>query len=1200
VCKTNALRTYLLSAMACVVLFASDDTQAKLPPQGISGGASSANIMLMLDVSGSMRHSIIQAPGNPYLGGLALGSFVRQAEFDTNGSLWKIDTRTAPAQILISSNGALVRQVGYSSHHPQFMKRYGTRMLVLYQDRNNSSIRHLVEHDLSGNVIRAVTSSGHSDSRQVLCASEQGVFIVDRNRYIQYSWNGLSLQTSRTLPTRPRSFLNGCADIGSGGFSFVLSDNSGRLYRFVSPTSFSLLGSYNQRYVNEDLPRGNRRYLAVVGSQVLSADASFRTVQTYLSSGVLSSIASVTRSPSTPNIAASGYGAMDGQPQLVGLPTGSINYTYYFPAGGQSRMALLDIARSVISDIVKDAEFNKRATFGLLTWASSASLAVPFGLTSNDQVISRLPSLRASGGTNLYSAMLAADGYIRGGSFANTTSGCSKTILIVISDGYWTNEAQANQLARNLRSQRNIETHVIGLGPAVTNGHPSYLSLATAGGSVPTSPMFARDMVALKTSLKEALYVALASTFSAVAPTVLPSSQIGNIVIQPTFEYAANGQWKGFLNAYDLDNNLNLSSASPRWRFHERLNSTAATSRRIWTASDRLGDPIASGLNNFTTANAGFLRDEIFGQNASTITSTATQDLIDFVRGRDVFDDDKDGNRVEDRWKLQDIYHSRPVFLARPKSQIPSSQEYVGGEQFFEARNPGSYQRFYDRWKNRREVVFAGSNSGLLHAIDAQTGQELWAFLPPPMKRKISELSGVNSAGRVGNSVSIYGIDGSIVARDIYTGGEWRTILAISFGMGARALTFMDVTDPDRPKHLFSVENRFENGTYLLNRWDSVGRLTVSSSTLIDDYPYRSLGFTTSAPVITFLRDSEDEYNPVAIVGAGSATSIDSGTGAALYVIDLSLASIGQAQRISIRSSSGSQPLNDLATDIEVIESGLSARMMGRYGVEVFLPNSNSVLDAVDLSGSTTAATDIKTTVPLRMLFDGQANTSNDRIVGYPISISNKIMSNVHSDPLNIIMGTGDMDRLAISPNAPPQNYVASIQGSESSFLTGSANLTLSSLSTADTIQQNQCPAPTLLSRGWKLDVNLLSGPNSTGQLVRMTHGKLSSKILQYGGSALFTVYAPQQSNACSLGNSCYVERDAACGFSKNIRCFSGQMLGGVTVYKDKVFISVSGGTGQESMPGGFQRKDNLITGSGTFSPSQSGSVNLYGRQIVR
>jgi hypothetical protein len=105
-----------------------------------------------------------------------------------------------------------------------------------------------------------------------------------------------------------------------------------------------------------------------------------------------------------------------------------------------------------------------------------------------------------------------------------------------------------------------------------------------------------------------------------------------------------------------------------------------------------LPPPLSSNLDNFNSANVGVLRDEIFGANSFAVSSVATQELIEFIRGRDVFDDDKDGNRLEDRWKLQDIYHSRPIFLARPKPNLQDGDEYVGAELFFESRNRGSYQ----------------------------------------------------------------------------------------------------------------------------------------------------------------------------------------------------------------------------------------------------------------------------------------------------------------------------------------------------------------------------------------------------------------------------------------------------------------------------------------------------------------------------
>ena len=34
---------------------------------------------------------------------------------------------------------------------------------------------------------------------------------------------------------------------------------------------------------------------------------------------------------------------------------------------------------------------------------------------------------------------------------------------------------------------------------------------------------------------------------------------------------------------------------------------------------------------------------------------------------------------------------------------------------------------------NRKEILLAGANNGLLHAFDTSNGEELWAYLPPNM-----------------------------------------------------------------------------------------------------------------------------------------------------------------------------------------------------------------------------------------------------------------------------------------------------------------------------------------------------------------------------------------------------------------------------------------------------------------------------------
>jgi CDP-diacylglycerol--glycerol-3-phosphate 3-phosphatidyltransferase len=58
-------------------------------------------------------------------------------------------------------------------------------------------------------------------------------------------------------------------------------------------------------------------------------------------------------------------------------------------------------------------------------------------------------------------------------------------------------------------------------------------------------------------------------------------------------------------------------------------------------------------------------------------------------------------------------------------------------------------------------MVYVGSNDGLLHAVEAVTGRELWAFAPPPLMDKYKNM--ITSLPN--SSMSIYGVDGAVARR---------------------------------------------------------------------------------------------------------------------------------------------------------------------------------------------------------------------------------------------------------------------------------------------------------------------------------------------------------------------------------------------------------------------------------------------------
>ncbi len=74
---------------------------------------------------------------------------------------------------------------------------------------------------------------------------------------------------------------------------------------------------------------------------------------------------------------------------------------------------------------------------------------------------------------------------------------------------------------------------------------------------------------------------------------------------------------------------------------------------------------------------------------------------------------------------LGDIIHGRPVFIGAPPA------DYV-----FD-----NYQTFKTANESRASRVYVGANDGMVHAFDAATGEEVWAYIPSMLLSKLNALS---------------------------------------------------------------------------------------------------------------------------------------------------------------------------------------------------------------------------------------------------------------------------------------------------------------------------------------------------------------------------------------------------------------------------------------------------------------------------
>ena len=91
----------------------------------------------------------------------------------------------------------------------------------------------------------------------------------------------------------------------------------------------------------------------------------------------------------------------------------------------------------------------------------------------------------------------------------------------------------------------------------------------------------------------------------------------------------------------------------------------------------------------------------------------------------------------------------------------------------------------------RRKMLYLGANDGLLHAFDARTGSEVFAYLPQALLHAAAAVASTHySPGPL--------LDGAAATAEVLASGHWKTVLAAGMGGGAQGVFALDITDPAR------------------------------------------------------------------------------------------------------------------------------------------------------------------------------------------------------------------------------------------------------------------------------------------------------------------------------------------------------------------------------------------------------------------
>lgn len=239
----------------------------------------------------------------------------------------------------------------------------------------------------------------------------------------------------------------------------------------------------------------------------------------------------------------------------------------------------------------------------------------------------------------------------------------------------------------------------------------------------------------------------------------------------------------------------------------------------------------SSGLSQFCTPAGGACLSSAAQSNTTVATGGAAGEaLINYLRG--------------DRTNEGTFFRTRKHVLG---DIVSSEARYVQTPLFSYTDN--GYAEFKALMASRRGAVYTASNDGMLHAFDAESGKELWAYIPDLVLPKLYELADKNYS----QEHQFY-VDGTPETGDICPSAptstcsesQWRTILVGGLNRGGKGYFALDITDPANPIQLWEYTDanmgysygnptitKLRNGQWVVlfasgyNNADGVGRLYV-------------------------------------------------------------------------------------------------------------------------------------------------------------------------------------------------------------------------------------------------------------------------------------------------------------------------------------------------------------------------------------
>lgn len=326
-----------------------------------------------------------------------------------------------------------------------------------------------------------------------------------------------------------------------------------------------------------------------------------------------------------------------------------------------------------------------------------------------------------------------------------------------------------------------VQTYVVALGDTVANAKALSVmnSMAYNGGT--EKAIAATDAAGFQVAIS-AISDDITAKVGAGAAVAVANAHVTSADNASYASSYNSGTWTGDINSFGINITTGVPSTTSLW-----TSGSAATQLDLRTPANRY---IVTSVD--TAGAIGGVQFQPTTATTATKLSAAQQTLLDTGSTKDgalvlaYLRGDRSaetaGTYRPRAHLLGDMINSEPVLVREPKASYADL----------------GYITYKTTQASRTGMLFQGANDGMLHAFDATTGVEAWAYIPNLAIASLNNLS-----QKPGFTHKFY-VDGTPVSNDVDfqnvdgvggSGTDWRTILVGGLGKGGRGFYALDVTN---------------------------------------------------------------------------------------------------------------------------------------------------------------------------------------------------------------------------------------------------------------------------------------------------------------------------------------------------------------------------------------------------------------------